>query len=73
MVVVGYGTQNKKEVTGAVAVVSSESIEKLNPVRIEQALQGQVAGVNITSQSGAPGSGSNIRIRGISTNGITAH
>lgn len=69
VVVVGYGTQNKKEVTGAVAVVSSESIEKLNPVRIEQALQGQVAGVNITSQSGAPGSGSNIRIRGISTNG----
>ena len=69
VVVMGYGTQTKKEVTGAVAVVTAESIEKLNPVRIEQALQGQVAGVNITSQSGAPGSGSNIRIRGISTNG----
>lgn len=69
IVVIGYGTQRKKEVTGAVSVVSSEAIENLKPVRIEQALQGQVAGVNITSSSGAPGAGSNIRIRGISTNG----
>ena len=69
IVVVGYGTQRKKEVTGAVAVVGSEAIEKLNPQRVEQALQGQVAGVNITSSSGSPGSGANIRIRGISTNG----
>ncbi|MFS4457334.1 SusC/RagA family TonB-linked outer membrane protein [Maribacter sp. 2304DJ31-5] len=69
VVVVGYGTQSKKEITGAVAVVGSETIEELNPTRIEQALQGQVAGVNITAESGSPGSGSNIRIRGISTNG----
>ena len=69
IVVVGYGTQRKKEVTGAVTVVGSEAIEKLNPQRVEQALQGQVAGVNITSSSGSPGSGANIRIRGISTNG----
>ena len=69
IVVTGYGTQIKKEVTGAVAVIGAESIEKLNPVRIEQALQGQVAGVNITSSSGAPGAASNIRIRGIATNG----
>ncbi len=69
VVIVGYGTQAKKEVTGAVAVIGAESIEKLNPVRIEQALQGQVAGVNITASSGAPGAGSNIRIRGVSTNG----
>jgi hypothetical protein len=69
VIVVGYGTQKKKEITGAVSVISSETIEELNPARIEQALQGQVAGVNITSQSGSPGSGSNIRIRGISTNG----
>ena len=69
IVVIGYGTQRKKEVTGAVSVVSSETIEDLKPVRIEQALQGQVAGVNITSASGAPGAASNIRIRGISTNG----
>jgi len=69
VVVIGYGTQKRKEVTGAVATVSSETIEALKPTRIEQALQGQVAGVNITSQSGAPGSSSDIRIRGISTNG----
>ena len=69
IVVVGYGTQRKKEVTGAVSVLSSENIEVLKPTRIEQALQGQVAGVNITQQSGAPGAASNIRIRGISTNG----
>lgn len=69
VVVIGYGTQTKKELTGAVAVVGSETIEELNPTRIEQALQGQVAGVQITSESGSPGSASNIRIRGISTNG----
>ena len=69
IVVIGYGTQRKKEVTGAVSVVSSESIEQLKPTRIEQALQGQVAGVNVTASSGSPGAASNIRIRGISTNG----
>ena len=69
VVVIGYGTQSKKEVTGAVSVVGSETIEKLNPVRVEQALQGQVAGVSITAQSGSPGSASNIRIRGVTTNG----
>ena len=41
----------------------------MKPTRIEQALQGQVAGVNITASSGAPGAASNIRIIGISTNG----
>jgi TonB-linked SusC/RagA family outer membrane protein len=69
VVVIGYGTQTKKEITGAVSVVSSENIEALKPTRIEQALQGQVAGVNITSQSGTPGGGSTISIRGVSTNG----
>ncbi len=69
VVVIGYGTQSKKEVTGAVSVVSSENIEALKPTRIEQALQGQVAGVNITSQTGSPGGASTISIRGVSTNG----
>ncbi|WP_308991664.1 TonB-dependent receptor [Mariniflexile litorale] len=69
VVVIGYGTQTKKEITGAVSVLSSEIIEALKPTRIEQALQGQVAGVNITSQSGTPGGGSTISIRGVSTNG----
>jgi len=69
VVVIGYGTQTKKEITGAVSVVSNETIEKLKPTRIEQALQGQVAGVNITTNSGSPGGGSTISIRGVSTNG----
>ena len=69
VIVIGYGTQKKKEITGSVSVISNEIIEEINPTRIEQALQGQVSGVNITSQSGAPGSDLNIRIRGISTNG----
>lgn len=69
IVVIGYGTQRKKEITGAVSVVASETIENLKPTRIEQALQGQVAGVNIISNSGSPGAASTINIRGISTNG----
>ncbi len=69
VVVIGYGTQTKKELTGAVSVVSSKTIEALKPTRIEQAIQGQVPGVNITSQSGSPGGNINIQIRGISTNG----
>ena len=69
IVLIGYGSQRKKETTGAVSVVSSQTIEDLKPTRIEQALQGQVAGVNITSTSGAPGAASSIRIRGVSTNG----
>ncbi len=69
VVVIGYGNQAVKEVTGAVSVVNSETIENLKPTRIEQALQGQVPGVQITSTSGAPGAASNIRIRGLGTNG----
>lgn len=69
VVVVGYGTTTKKEATGAVSAVNSEQIEKLNPQRVDQALQGQVAGVNINAASGSPGGAFNIRIRGITTNG----
>ena len=69
VVVIGYGTQRKKEITGAVGIVSSETIEELKPVRVEQALQGQVAGVQVNANSGAPGSPATINIRGIATNG----
>jgi TonB-linked SusC/RagA family outer membrane protein len=68
VVVIGYGTQRRREVTGAVSVVNSETIENLRPVKIEQALQGTVSGVSVTSQSGAPGAGLDIRIRGIASN-----
>lgn len=69
VVVIGYGTQTKKEITGAVSVVSADVIDALKPTRIEQALQGQVAGVNVTTVSGSPGGGATISIRGVSTNG----
>ena len=69
IVVTGYGSQRKRDITGAVAVVGAEQIDEINPIKIEQALQGTVAGVNISTQSGSPGAGLNIRIRGISTNG----
>ncbi len=54
VVVVGYGTSTTKELTGAVSTLRGASLEKLNPTRIENALQGQVAGVQITSSSGSP-------------------
>ena len=69
VVVIGYGTQKKEDVTGAVSMVNAETIENLKPIKVEQALQGTMTGVNVTTQSGAPGAGLDIRIRGISTNG----
>jgi TonB-linked SusC/RagA family outer membrane protein len=69
VVVVGYGSQKKREVTGAVSVVDSKTLEVLKPVKIEQALQGTVSGVNVTTTSGSPGAALDIRIRGIATNG----
>ncbi|MCF8348168.1 MAG: carboxypeptidase-like regulatory domain-containing protein, partial [Bacteroidales bacterium] len=64
VVVIGYGTVKKKDLTGAVSMVDSKTINKLSPVKIEQALQGTMTGVNVTEQSGAPGAGLDIRIRG---------
>ncbi|MEM7549393.1 MAG: TonB-dependent receptor [Bacteroidota bacterium] len=69
IVVIGYGTTSEKEVTGAISSIKSEDITRLNPARIENALQGQISGVQITSASGSPGGGSNIRIRGVNSNG----
>ena len=69
VIVIGYGSQKKREVTGAVSVVDSKTLEILKPVKIEQALQGTVSGVNVTTTSGAPGAALDIRIRGIATNG----
>lgn len=68
VVVVGYGTSTVKELTGSVSVVNGSDLTKLNPVRMDQALQGQAAGVQISAASGSPGGALNIRIRGLSTN-----
>lgn len=64
VVVVGYGIQRKSDVTGAIASVSSEDFKKQPLFRIEDALAGRAAGVHVTKNSGAPGAGLKIRIRG---------
>ena len=64
IVVVGYGTQKRSSVTGAVSSVDSEEISALAVPSVQSALQGRVAGVNITN-NGAPGSNPIVRIRGI--------
>lgn len=64
VVVVGYGTQKKSVVTGAISSVKAKDLENLPITRIEQSLQGRASGVTITSNSGQPGSNSTIRIRG---------
>jgi TonB-dependent starch-binding outer membrane protein SusC len=69
VVVVGYGTSSKRLTTGAMANVNGEKLTSLNPVRMDQALQGQMAGLQVSSGSGSPGGSMNIRIRGITTNG----
>ncbi|AVR45610.1 TonB-dependent receptor [Christiangramia fulva] len=67
VVVIGYGTQKRSDVTGAISSLSSERIQDAPPVAPEQILQGKVTGVNIVQNSGQPGSGSTVRIRGISS------
>lgn len=68
-VVIGYGTSAKKDFTGAGSQIEAESIDKLNISRVDQSLQGQIAGVSISTNSGSPGGSANIRIRGLSTFG----
>ena len=67
VVVIGYGTQDKRDVTGAVNSISSENFNQGVIVSPEQLIQGRSAGVQITNSSGEPGGGSNIRIRGTSS------
>jgi iron complex outermembrane receptor protein len=64
VVVVGYGTARKKDLTGAVSTVSAKDFIKGAITTPEQMIAGKVAGVSIISNGGAPGSGSTIRIRG---------
>jgi TonB-dependent starch-binding outer membrane protein SusC len=68
-VVVGYGTQERKDITGAVSVIKSSDIEKMPVAGLDQALQGQAAGVFVSANSGAPGSDVTVRIRGTGTIG----
>ena len=69
VVVVGYGVQKKKLVTGATVQVSGENLQKLNTTNALGALQSQSPGVNITQSSGQPGEGFKVVIRGLGTVG----
>ena len=64
VVVIGYGTARKKDLTGAVATVNSKDFQKGNIVTPDQLIAGKLPGVQVTSNGGAPGAGSTIRIRG---------
>ena len=67
VVVIGYGVQKKADLTGSVANINTEKLNTQSNANIGQALQGKIAGVNIVSQGGAPGSGTRIMVRGIGT------
>ena len=67
VVVVGYGTMKKSDISGSVATINREQMERKVPVNVAQALQGAAAGVMVTNQDGAPGTKSAVRIRGIGT------
>lgn len=70
VVVVGYGTQKKSVITGAISGVKQTELEDLPITRVEQTLQGRVSGVTIAATSGQPGSNSTVRVRGITTLGF---
>ena len=64
VVVVGYGTVKKSDITGSVSRIERDDLLKDSPVNVLQALQGKISGVNVTQNDGAPGAGLSIRIRG---------
>ena len=67
VVVIGYGVQKKSVVTAAISQVSGDELAKGSPTNFQNALKGKVSGVQIMSESGAPGAGSTVRIRGVGT------
>jgi TonB-linked SusC/RagA family outer membrane protein len=67
VVVIGYGTVRKSDLTGAVSSVKAKDLVKITSANPEQSLQGKVAGVQVTSTSGAPGAAPVVRIRGVGT------
>ncbi|MFV0593926.1 MAG: TonB-dependent receptor [Draconibacterium sp.] len=70
IVAIGYGTVKKSDLTGSVVSLDNEDLNEVNPVSVDQMLQGRAAGVQITQSSHAPGGGVSVRIRG--TGSITA-
>ncbi len=71
VVVIGYGTRRKSDLTGAVSQVTTKSFESQPVTRVEEAIQGRAAGVTVARNNGAPGAGVKIRVRG--ANSITGN
>lgn len=69
VVVVGFGTQRKVDLTGAVGSIGAEEIASSPALTADQALRGRLSGVQLSNRSGAPGSPINVRIRGVGTTG----
>ncbi|WP_461631402.1 SusC/RagA family TonB-linked outer membrane protein [Labilibaculum euxinus] len=69
VVVIGYGVQKKALNTGSISSVKGEELQNTPASRADQAIQGRTAGVSVLSNSGSPGAGTNIRIRGVNSNG----
>lgn len=67
VVVIGYGTIRRSEVTSAISSVKSEEIQNLSVAGVDQALQGKVSGLTIMNNSGQPGGGVSVRVRGITS------
>lgn len=71
VVVVGYGVQKKSDLTGAISSVKAEDIQNRSITRVEEALQGKTAGVQLISTTSQPGASPTIRVRGFSSNGTS--
>ena len=67
VVVIGYGTVRRSEVTSAIASVKSEELQDLVVTGVDQALQGKIAGLTVMNNSGQPGGGVSVRVRGITS------
>jgi TonB-linked SusC/RagA family outer membrane protein len=67
VVVVGYGSVKKSDLTGSVSTIKAEELSKMGSISLDQALAGRAAGVIVTQGSGVPGSGASIKIRGINS------
>lgn len=72
VVVVGYGTQKKKDVSSAIESLSAEDVQDVPTASFEAAIQGKASGVNISSPSGTPGGAINVNIRGVSSIGASS-
>lgn len=68
VLVVGYGSQKRSNITGSIAKLSNKELAQLPTTTVNEAIQGRIAGVNVTSTSGSPGAGQKVVIRGVATN-----